>query len=147
MLVAQDMAQILSEVVEKVVGVDRNRDAINYALRHYKADNLSFVCSSVEDFKIGEGIYDVFVSFETLEHLDDDKVLIDSVPTNTFFVFSVPSEQYAWASRFHKRAYDAKMLGERFRRFKVKYSFQHPDGKIDKRQNNVQNIIGTCKRS
>lgn len=140
-------SKILSEVAEKVVGVDRNRDAINYALRHYRADNLSFVCSTVEDFKIGRGTYDVIVSFETLEHLDDDEVLINSVPANTLFVFSVPSERYAWTSQFHKRAYNQKTLEEKFRGFEAEYFFQHPNGKIDRNQSDAQNIIGVGKRS
>jgi ubiquinone/menaquinone biosynthesis C-methylase UbiE len=140
-------AKILSEVAEKVVGVDRDRNAINYALKHYKAQNLSFVCASVEGFKIDEGKYDVIVCFETLEHLDDDKAFIDSLPVNTLVIFSVPDKNYAWTSPFRKRAYDKKILEERFGNFKIEYFFQHPNGEIDDVETDVQNIIGVCKNS
>jgi len=141
-------SKILSEIAKKVVAVDRNRNAINYALKHYRTQNISFVCSSVEDFKISKETNDVIVCFETLEHLDDDRAFIDSLPANTLVIFSVPSEHYAWTSQFHKRAYDKKTLEEKFRRFKLEYFFQHPDGKIDHVEANVQNIIGVgvCRK-
>ena len=140
-------AKILSEVAGKVVGVDRDRNAINYALKHYKVQNLSFVCASVEEFHIGKGKYDVIVCFETLEHLDDDKTFIDALPVNTLVVFSVPDKRYAWTSPFHKRAYDKKILEGRFGSFKIEYFFQHPNGEIDDVETDVQNILGVCKKS
>lgn len=139
--------KILSEVAQKVVGVDRDKNAIKYALTHYKAQNIVFVCSSVENFKINAGTYDVIVCFETLEHLDDDQAFIDSLPANTLVIFSVPHERYAWTSPFHKRAYDKETLEKKFGEFKTKYFFQHPNGKIDNAEDDVQNIIGVCKKT
>jgi len=48
---------------------------------------------------------------------------------------------------FHKRAYDKKILEERFGNFKIEYFFQHLNGEIDDVETNVQNIIGVCKKS
>jgi hypothetical protein len=97
--------------------------------------------------QVNEGKYDVIVCFETLEHLDDDKAFIDSLPVNTLVIFSVPDKNYAWASPFHKRACDKKILEERFRNFGIEYFFQHPNGEIDDVETGVQNIIGVCKKS
>jgi len=96
--------------------------------------------------QVNEGKYDVIACFETLEHLDDDKAFIDSLPVNTPVIFSVPDKRYAWASPFHKRAYDKKILERRFGSFKIECFFQHPNGEIDDVETDVQNILGVCKK-
>lgn len=64
-------SEILSQKAAKVVGIDNSWDAILYCKTHYIKPNLHFVqgdcnCLSFPDFS-----FDMIISFETLEHLQD----------------------------------------------------------------------------
>jgi 2-polyprenyl-3-methyl-5-hydroxy-6-metoxy-1,4-benzoquinol methylase len=62
-------SNILSEVAKSVRGGDYSTEAIEYANKHWLKDNISFTQLNIKDKPI-LGQYDVFVSLETLEHID-----------------------------------------------------------------------------
>jgi ubiquinone/menaquinone biosynthesis C-methylase UbiE len=54
-----------------VVGMDLDQDAIDYARRHYPADNLHFETGNAENLaNLPDASFDMVVSFETIEHLN-----------------------------------------------------------------------------
>lgn len=55
---------------QSVVGVDLSTAAIAYAQAHYSHPDLTFIEADAEQFESAD-LYDVIVSFETLEHLHD----------------------------------------------------------------------------
>jgi SAM-dependent methyltransferase len=60
----------LAERAAKVVGVDVDPEAVQHAARTYARPNLEFRCGAAEAIPIeGERLFDVVVSFETIEHL------------------------------------------------------------------------------
>ncbi|WP_152395474.1 glycosyltransferase [Paenibacillus guangzhouensis] len=61
---------ILSRYAEKVIGVDISDEAIIHAKSKYTNPNIQFIMSSVEKMDIPSHSVDVFVSFETIEHID-----------------------------------------------------------------------------
>jgi SAM-dependent methyltransferase len=70
-------AAYLAEHARDVVGVDRNEEAIAYALRRYARPNLSFEVGDVLDLRHHpDASFDVVCSFETIEHLTDPGRLV-----------------------------------------------------------------------
>lgn len=66
-------SKILSQVAESVIGVDISQEAIAHADQKYgDKDNLSFLCGSISQLELADKSVDVFVSFETLEHVSVD---------------------------------------------------------------------------
>lgn len=66
-------ASVLNEAgATEVVGVDIDQEAINYAVEKYGKTGLRFICDSVESVSFPKNYFDVVVTFETIEHLDDN---------------------------------------------------------------------------
>ena len=62
---------VLAHNAERVDGIDISEESIHYADQRYGADNISFQQASVESIPYPESTFDVVVSFETLEHVDE----------------------------------------------------------------------------
>jgi SAM-dependent methyltransferase len=59
----------LAEVAARVVGVDLNAEAIDYARARYAGPRTSFEVMDVTVLEFPDAAFDVVCSFETLEHL------------------------------------------------------------------------------
>ena len=64
-------AAILARSAASVLGADADAGAVEFARGHYSAPNLSFGVMDALDLRMTDGSVDVFVSFETIEHLSD----------------------------------------------------------------------------
>ena len=64
-------AAYLAETARRVVGVDRDADAIAYARRRYARDGVEFVHADVLELPLPDASFDVVCSFETIEHVPD----------------------------------------------------------------------------
>lgn len=65
-------SKLIADVAAQVVGVDISEEAINYATSKYIQPNLEFLCGSAAEIPVdGHYLFDVIVSFETIEHLDE----------------------------------------------------------------------------
>ena len=65
-------AHLMAQTAKTVVGVDISKEAIDFAKDHYPRSNLSFLQGSVENIPIaGVKKFDVVVSFETIEHVNE----------------------------------------------------------------------------
>ena len=69
----------LAHVATRVVGVDRDADAIAYARERYGDPNVEFSVQDVAALEFADGTFDVVCSFETIEHLDDAQAFVDEV--------------------------------------------------------------------
>jgi SAM-dependent methyltransferase len=61
----------LARAAERVVGVDRAAEAIEFARTHYQSHNLSFEEASCTGLPHGDGSFDLVVAFEVIEHLEN----------------------------------------------------------------------------
>src|SRR5687767_14783250 len=61
-------SEILADSATRLVGIDCDKGAIEYASRHYRRENAEFHVAYVEATEFGPGAFDVVVSFETVEH-------------------------------------------------------------------------------
>jgi len=60
--------ELLSRIARKVVGIDRDKEAIEYAMQNHKTENNYFMVGNLDQMeKMPE--CDVFVTSESIEHL------------------------------------------------------------------------------
>lgn len=83
----------LAEHANSVVGIDISEEAISYAKEHYMKNNLIFLQKNILEVN-GDAKADVVVSFETIEHIDDEIAYFSAVKSvlkeNGVFVVSTP---------------------------------------------------------
>lgn len=95
-------SDLLAQTAKTVTGIDISPETIDFAKAKYKKENLSFIEGSVGKIPVnGEKVFDVVVSFETIEHVDalmqesflkevkrllkDDGIFIVSSPDKLFY--------------------------------------------------------------
>jgi len=92
-------ASILSKKAQKVIGVDIDKETIAYAKDKYKIKNVEFHVGSVSSIPvIGENVFDVIVSNETIEHVSikDQELFLQEVKRllkpDGLFIVSTPNK-------------------------------------------------------
>ena len=63
---------IIGRVAKKVIGIDLDHNAIAFANKYHKTNNVSFIVSDVENLK--KCIFDLIVSIEIFEHIMPKKI-------------------------------------------------------------------------
>lgn len=63
---------ILSSEAQRVIGIDISEEAVLYAQGQYKKDNLTYLVNSIEKIDVEDHSIDIIVSFETIEHVNED---------------------------------------------------------------------------
>ncbi|ARN56836.1 class I SAM-dependent methyltransferase [Sedimentisphaera salicampi] len=135
---------ILAEKVKIVLGVDLSEGSIEWANRFFKRDNNDFKQGDASVFKWPER-FDKIVSFETIEHLEDDKKLIKNfynhLEDGGTLICSVPNQNIRpWSrdvNKYHFRHYtteDIRNLLETCGFKVVDILYQYPGDKIEKKQ-------------
>jgi 2-polyprenyl-3-methyl-5-hydroxy-6-metoxy-1,4-benzoquinol methylase len=116
----------LARVAPRVVGVDVDERAIEYARSRYGGDNVEFEAMDVTALRFADASFDVVVSFEAIEHVEDDVAFLREVvrvlrPSGTFIV-STPNAARTTehpANPFHRVEYArenfARLLAQHFR--------------------------------
>ncbi len=69
-------SSLVAAVARKVIGVDIDDASIRHAASRYPAPNLSFRVGSATAIPLDDRSIDVVVSFETLEHLSDQREML-----------------------------------------------------------------------
>ena len=64
---------------KKVVGVDNSSQAIEYSHKLYSAENVEFMIGDARKIPSGINTFDVVVSFETIEHFNEQEAFIREV--------------------------------------------------------------------
>jgi SAM-dependent methyltransferase len=107
----------LARAAQRVVGVDRAPEAIEFARAHYAAHNVSFEEASCESLPHADASFELVVAFEVIEHLEDWRGFLREtrrvlVP-NGQLVVSTPNKLYYTESRgvdganpFHVHEFD-----------------------------------------
>lgn len=83
------------EGTRMVVGGDVNKEAIHYAKAHYNIGELFFLLLDATNLPFRKNIFDVIVSFETIEHLKDNRRFLSAckevLRKDGFLVCSTPN--------------------------------------------------------
>lgn len=124
-----------------VVGIDISEEAIDYANRHYFNGQTQFLCCPATDTYLPEGSQDVVVSFETIEHLEDEQGLLTEfhrlLRPDGVLICSTPNQWPLETSPFHVREYDLisfrEALSGRFH-IEAMYNQNSGSGQFNRRQ-------------
>ncbi|MCJ8012685.1 glycosyltransferase [Paenibacillus sp. KQZ6P-2] len=146
----------LSKSAKSVCGIDIDNQTIELAAEKYKQDNLSFEISGIDSLPFDDHIFDVLISFETLEHVDEhiqqkflqeakrvlkqDGILVISTPNKEYY-----SDQSNYVNPFHvKELYRDEfeaLLSKQFtyvdivsQRFEVVSLMDRADHGVEKRE-------------
>lgn len=97
---------LLAQYAEIAVGVDVSAEAINFSKREYKLNNTIFKKSNGKTIPYNDNEFDVVVSFETIEHLEDVSLFMDEVKRvlkdDGIFILSTPNEkEFSEGNHFH----------------------------------------------
>jgi len=96
----------LAHSAASVVGLDLHRPTIEAARLRYRASNLAFEVGSVTAMPFADASFDCVVSFETLEHLEDQEQMLAEIRRvlrpDGFAVISTPNRtEYTERRDFH----------------------------------------------
>ncbi len=102
-----------------ITGVDISTKAIAYANEHFKRDNIKFICSRAEQYE-PKNLFDVIISFETIEHLENARSFIESITKHLkkggLFICSTPNEllipHFILDAPFHYRHYTPRQMSK-----------------------------------
>ena len=70
---------LLASRARRVVGVDVSDEAVAYARARYSAENVEFATADVTALPFPDAAFDVVVSFETVEHVEDPNAFLAEV--------------------------------------------------------------------
>lgn len=87
---------LLAREAASVIGVDLSVEAVEHAAKRYGAENLDFRAADCLELPFGSDEFDCVVSFETLEHLQDQEGLLTEfrrvLKPDGFLLLSTPDK-------------------------------------------------------
>ena len=63
---------LIGKYAQRAYGIDISKEAIEYAKENYSIENIDFRNMSIAMIDFPEKFFDVIVSFETIEHVDEE---------------------------------------------------------------------------
>lgn len=122
---------------QSILAVDISEDAIAYGESYYSSDKIQYRCDNCFSTELKAGTYDIAISFETIEHINDDqtllKIFFDSLKPEGLLFLSTPNQLEMPYTKsyfpFHIKHYlpsDLKALVESSG-FKILEVFSQPD--------------------
>jgi ubiquinone/menaquinone biosynthesis C-methylase UbiE len=95
---------------DAVIGVDVDVNAVAYAFKKHHIEGTMFLCASGDRMPLPDACVDVITSFETIEHVPDDAVLVSEfhrvLRPGGLLIISTPNQWPVTVSPFHLREYD-----------------------------------------
>ena len=89
---------VLAKNADFVYGVDISEDAISYAKKNYRKDNLEFRVGNTSKIPLDSNSVDIVVSFETIEHHDQHDEMMKEIKRvlkkDGKLIISSPNKKY-----------------------------------------------------
>ena len=76
---ARDGPLLLSRSARKVAATDISREAIEYAKRHYRSDNIEYLMMDGASPTFHDETFEVVVALEVIEHVSDEKLFLKNI--------------------------------------------------------------------
>ena len=127
-------SNLLARHAQEVIGVDISQEAVVHANKKYSNKNLVFHVGSVLEIPCEAEVFDVVVSFETIEHISDHRKMIAEIKRvlkpDGLLIISTPekavySDQANYSNPFHeKELYEeefVQILSEQFQFLQIGY--------------------------
>jgi len=119
---------LLASSASHVVGVDVDKDAVQYAKSNYQLKNVDFILGSGVKIPLKDDTFDVVVSFETIEHIEDYRTFLSEVKRvlkpDGLFILSTPNDaEFPESNHFHVHEFEQaeleKVVKKYFKNFKT----------------------------
>lgn len=114
-------SSILGNTARSVLGIDISPEAVTRAEQNYGTESVSFRVGSVENLPVEDNSVDVFVSFETIEHVDQNiqekfvKEVARVLKKDGMFIVSSPNKEiYSDLFDYHNEFHVHEMYKEEF---------------------------------
>ncbi|MDG1477727.1 MAG: methyltransferase domain-containing protein [Vicingaceae bacterium] len=122
-------SNLLSKTAKNVTGVDISREAIEFATKKYKSNNLNFIKGQADKIPLEDNSIDLAVSFETIEHHDKHNEMFNELKRvlrpNGLLIMSSPDKANYSNSTNHDNHFHIKELyREEFKEL-VTQNFKH----------------------
>lgn len=148
---------IIAKKAKKAYGIDISDEAIQYAKENYCAENLYFQQGSVAMLEFPDHFFDVVISFETIEHVDEemqnqflseiyrvlkeDGILIMSTPDKKIYTDLQVGEATEWhVKEFYAEEFTS-FINTRFQYFKFYNQYMCQTSQIlDSSEDNLKKI-------
>ena len=153
-------ANILAKAGNKVGAFDISSEALDYAVKHYKHNNIIFIEADGNN-PPDMGNADISVSFETIEHIKNPRQLLKSLcESSPILIASVPNQDMIpwrfiqdgkeFTTAFHFRHYTKRQFEELLNEcgwaVKEWYGQLGPESEVEPDVNG-RTLIAVCERS
>jgi len=102
---------------KEIVAVDVSEDALEYGRKYYQTEKIKFVQGDCHTVLLPDDYFDLVVSFETVEHLEQPELFLrrlnKSLKSDGYLIISSPNESrypYGPGSKYHVRHYTPAQL-------------------------------------
>ena len=117
----------------KILSVDASKEAIELANNYYKIENRIKFINKFFPFELEKDKYDYVISFESIEHIQDDiqfiETIISAIKNNGYWFLSTPNEEKMSLkknnNKFHFRHYTNKMVNDIFKKYNLEVIEQY----------------------
>ncbi len=112
---------LIGQGAKYVVGSDISKETIDYAKKQYQKENIEFVLNDIKKLDFPDEEFDCVVSFETLEHVKDQDMVINELKRvlkkEGILIISTPNSESRTddeedTNRFHEKELTVKELKE-----------------------------------
>jgi 2-polyprenyl-3-methyl-5-hydroxy-6-metoxy-1,4-benzoquinol methylase len=148
-MVAKDRKREVTEII----GVDIDTDTVYYANREYNHQKVTYIQGNAIDPALPEqlGMFDTILSFETIEHVEDDQLFMDNLykmlkPGGTL-VLSSPfgrGRGKPTSEPFHVHQLTSEEFEELFVRFSNVEIYYQRGPTFEKKREGVRYFIGVA---
>lgn len=117
---------LMSDVADKIVGVDISEAAVTHASNKYQKFNLSFLKGSATQIPLENSSVDVVVSFETIEHhKEHDKMMQEInrvlIPGGILIISSPDKKYYSDLPKYNNPFHVKELYADEFYQLVKKY--------------------------
>ena len=117
----------------KILSIDASKEAIELANNYYKIENRIKFINKFFPFELEKDKYDYVISFESIEHIQDDiqfiETIISAIKNNGYWFLSTPNEEKMSLkknnNKFHFRHYTNKIVNDIFKKYNLKVIEQY----------------------
>ncbi len=107
-------SHLLSENAVEVIGLDIDEKSIEHAKNKYKKNNLTFIEGSCSQLPFDDSCFDMVISFETLEHLEQQQEMLAEfkrvLRKDGVLIISTPDKKHYSDATGFKNEYHVKEL-------------------------------------
>ena len=133
----------------EILSIDASKEAIELANNYYKIENRIKFINKFFPFELEKDKYDYVISFESIEHIQDDiqfiETIISAIKNNGYWFLSTPNEEKMSLkknnNKFHFRHYTNKMVNDIFKKYNLKVIEQYGEYTYSINENGL--ITGT----